>query len=62
MYCANKRCSYSGSEPYHIRIPIEAIMDENNVATSYCPYCHDQMVSETNAEIGNSNLAHSKPA
>ena len=52
LLCENERCSYEGPGPYVMNIPVEAVMDVNNLAAAYCPHCSGQLVHEHAAANG----------
>ncbi len=37
--CHNPSCQCASSQPYVVKIPRETLMDEQNMATVYCPCC-----------------------
>jgi len=37
--CPEKECGFSEVGPYVLDIPQEACVDEQNVATPFCPHC-----------------------
>ncbi|MCG2775495.1 MAG: hypothetical protein L6406_07440 [Desulfobacterales bacterium] len=39
FYCDNKDCAKEKSKPYEYEIPIEAAMEENDIAHIFCPRC-----------------------
>ena len=43
LACSNKNCNYKGSEDYVMCIPSEAVADENNMATVFCPHCAQKL-------------------
>ena len=45
FYCQNEGCSNSDSTLFFIDLPAEAIMDNNNLATIFCPKCGREMKS-----------------
>ena len=44
FYCPEKNCPSSGIERYVLRLPDEAYMDEQNLATVFCPHCGRTLV------------------
>ena len=42
--CTNPSCSYPGASQYEIVFRSETILDSNNVAASFCPFCRQEMV------------------
>ena len=43
LSCSNKDCKYGGSDEYVMCIPSEAVADENNMATVFCPHCAKEL-------------------
>ena len=43
FYCHNKTCGSQSKGPFFIDLPSEAIMDNNNLATIFCPKCGKEM-------------------
>jgi hypothetical protein len=41
--CPEKECVYEGLRPYVLNIPQEACVDEQNVATPFCPHCGQKL-------------------
>lgn len=41
--CTNKSCSYPGSTRYEIVFNSEVILDDKNIAASFCPFCKKEM-------------------
>ena len=39
-YCNNPKCPSNDTEPYSLNIASEAVLDEKNLATMFCPLCH----------------------
>jgi hypothetical protein len=37
--CTNPDCSYTEFGPFEIELRTESYMDENNIATLFCPHC-----------------------
>ena len=44
FYCPEKNCPSSGIQTYVLRLPDEAYMDEQNLATVFCPHCGRTLV------------------
>lgn len=42
--CRNNNCSYPGDTQCEIRFKAESIMDNNNLATVFCPFCKTEMI------------------
>ena len=47
--CPEKDCEYGGDGPYELNIPQEACMDEQNIATPFCPHCGTTLVKTESA-------------
>mgnify|MGYP001609313106 CR=1 FL=1 len=43
--CKNISCSFPGEGQFKMKLNFEAIMDKNNVATLFCPFCKEPMVA-----------------
>ena len=43
FYCHNECCSGTDKELFFIDLPDEAVMDNNNMATIFCPKCGKEM-------------------
>jgi hypothetical protein len=43
--CENNNCSYPGTTRFEINFKQESIMDQNNIAAIFCPFCKKKMVS-----------------
>ena len=41
--CHNNNCSYPGAIRFEIEFDQEAIMDQNNLAAIFCPFCKKKM-------------------
>jgi hypothetical protein len=41
--CPKKECGFDGGGPYVLSIPQEACVDEQNIATPFCPHCGNMM-------------------
>ena len=48
FYCHNPACSSLAKGPFFIDLPNEAIMDNNNLATIFCPKCGREMKASGN--------------
>ena len=42
--CPEKECEFDGVGPYVLHIPQEACVDEQNMATPFCPHCGNTMM------------------
>ena len=45
--CENENCQSPEAQPYVKILEVDAIMDEKNMATLYCPYCKQALVKDT---------------
>lgn len=43
--CKNISCSFPGEGQFKMKLNSEYIMDKNNVATVFCPFCKESMVA-----------------
>lgn len=44
-HCTNINCSFPGKGQFEMTFDTESIIDINNVATVFCPFCKKQMVT-----------------
>jgi len=42
--CVNHNCSFPGANPFEMTFKSESIMDENNVASLFCPFCGNELI------------------
>jgi hypothetical protein len=42
--CPEVECNYNGVGPYVLNIPLEACVDEHNIATPFCPHCGQALI------------------
>ena len=49
--CTNKNCSYPGASRFEMSFKDESIMDDNNVATTFCPFCKKEMIPAMDAPV-----------
>ncbi|HAR33844.1 MULTISPECIES: hypothetical protein [unclassified Desulfobacter] len=42
--CVNHNCSFPGANPFEVTFKSESIMDENNVASLFCPFCGNELM------------------
>jgi len=42
--CESETCRTANGKPYQIAIQSEAIMDDNNLASLFCPHCRGPLV------------------
>jgi hypothetical protein len=43
FFCENISCSYPGVTRYEISFDFKSIMDINNLAVPFCPFCKNEM-------------------
>ncbi|MCG8640373.1 MAG: hypothetical protein MI862_11590 [Desulfobacterales bacterium] len=41
--CTNKACNYPGSTRFEMTFKAETIIDSNNIAATFCPFCKKEM-------------------
>ena len=41
--CRNSNCCYPGKDEFKMTIDEQAVMDDNNMATVFCPFCKKEM-------------------
>jgi hypothetical protein len=46
--CQNKSCKNDDGKPFSQAFSSESYMDDKNIATVYCPRCHQRMVKSEN--------------
>jgi uncharacterized protein YbaR (Trm112 family) len=51
--CLNTQCHCEAAQPYEVQIRSEAVMDEKNVATLFCPHCQNRLVRSPEPSDGN---------
>ncbi len=44
--CKNKNCNYPGSTEFQMEFNSELVMDNKNIAATFCPFCKAEMVSD----------------
>ncbi|MFU8769584.1 MAG: hypothetical protein ACNA7H_07600, partial [Desulfotignum sp.] len=42
--CTHTHCSHPGATRFEMSFKPESIMDTNNVATAFCPFCKKEMI------------------
>ncbi|MCD4718710.1 MAG: hypothetical protein K8S13_02470 [Desulfobacula sp.] len=42
--CINHSCNFPGETRFEMKFTSEAIMDNNNLAAAFCPFCKKEMV------------------
>jgi hypothetical protein len=50
FHCINKDCSFGKTNDSVYEIEQEAWMDENNIATIFCPHCKKELVLSDESE------------
>jgi hypothetical protein len=50
-YCLYRRCTFEGTKPYVFNLPHEALMDEHNIATVFCPHCQSKLMVKASDEL-----------
>lgn len=54
FFCKNEKCTYSEPEPFEIKLNMDAVMDEKNIADLFCPHCEEPLTRKT-LESSNNN-------
>jgi aspartate carbamoyltransferase regulatory subunit len=44
--CENRQCRSVETTPYLKTLQMDAVMDEKNIATMFCPYCERSLVQK----------------
>ena len=47
--CENKNCRQIDKGPFMMKLNIETVMDEKNVAAMFCPHCKQPLNKERKA-------------
>lgn len=42
-HCTNNNCNYPGVTKFKIQFTSESIMDNNNLAAAFCPFCKQEL-------------------
>ena len=50
-HCTNNNCSYPGDTQFEMTFKSESIMDNNNIATTFCPFCKKEMVPSAMQDV-----------
>lgn len=50
-HCTNKNCNFPGTGQFEMTLKEETIMDSNNIAVAFCPFCKQEMVFSIFADI-----------
>ncbi len=45
-YCPNPKCLSNDTEPYLLHVAPEALLDEKNLATMFCPFCQGALIEK----------------
>lgn len=45
--CINSNCSFPGKNRFEMAFNEESIMDEQNLASVFCPFCKKEMIPQT---------------
>ena len=43
--CVNNNCNYPGADRFEMTLKSESIMDVNNLAATFCPFCKKKMMA-----------------
>lgn len=43
--CTNTNCNYPGNSQFEMLFKEETIMDSNNIATTFCPFCKQELTA-----------------
>lgn len=49
--CKNPSCSYPGASQYEIIFKTETILDANNLAANFCPFCKQEMTPSVSKDV-----------
>jgi len=41
--CKNNSCSFPGETQFEMKFKSESIMDDNNLAAAFCPFCKGEI-------------------
>jgi len=50
--CENKSCTHVDKEPFSMKLKMDAVMDEKNIADMFCPHCKRSLNKENKSEAG----------
>ena len=53
-HCTNNNCSYPGDTQFEMSFKSESIMDNNNIATTFCPFCKKVMMLSVLTDVPSS--------
>jgi len=45
-YCQNSQCKTAQKKTYVLKLNLDDVMDEKNIAQMYCPYCKTELKKE----------------
>lgn len=45
FHCTNINCNFPGENQFKLKFNTESIVDINNLATVFCPFCKQPMVT-----------------
>lgn len=54
--CVNNNCSFPGVNSFEVTFKPETIMDENNVASLFCPFCGSELMLVHAPDVSPENL------
>lgn len=52
-HCTNNNCNYPGDTQFEMTFKSEYIMDNNNLATTFCPFCKAEMEPSISMDFPN---------
>lgn len=58
--CVNHNCSFPGANSFEMTFKSESIMDENNVASLFCPFCENELILARVPDVFPENLSKDK--
>lgn len=44
-HCTNNNCNFPGNDQFKMTFDTETIIDTNNIATIFCPFCKKPMLT-----------------
>ncbi len=60
FHCTDEKCLRAQQVPYRLSIPIEAIMDEVNIAAPFCPHCNSPLTKSKQNEDTDQDIKSTK--
>ncbi|MCP4718978.1 MAG: hypothetical protein GY860_05930 [Desulfobacteraceae bacterium] len=45
-YCQNRQCQIIQKKSYVLKLKLDDVMDEKNIAQMYCPHCKTELKTE----------------